>query len=288
MKSVLIVGAYGFLGSHITLKSLDHNYEIILLIKSSSDSYRISNNLLEKATIYYIDKVKIEDLYKENDIFLTVISAVSYESERSFEVYKTNFLMPLELIENGALNGCLNYIVFGSFFQKFQEYPIKKDYSLSKSYLNEVIEQKKELRIFNLQLEHMFGPNDNQNKFIPWVLGQMRNGAEQIKLTSCIQKRDFVFVDDVVSLVIRIMDKCDEFEFGYYTFEVGNGVSIELRSFLELLKKHAKSSTVLNYGSLPMPPYEIRDSSADMQSIPKELQWQPIHSLESGIRQLLI
>lgn len=287
MKSVLIVGAFGFLGSHITLSSISTNYKIILLVKKSSDSYRIPNKFLIKTTIYYINEIKLKDLYSENDIFLTIISAVRYDSKFKFNIYDTNLLLPLKLIEYGQSNGCKNYIVFGSFYQKYPKYAQKKDYTLSKTVFRKSVIHKKNIRIFNLQLEHMYGPKDNRNKFIPWILDQMKKDEAQIDLTDCIQKRDFIYVNDVVSLINAIIDKCDEFSCGYHHYEVGTGVSVEIKYFLDLLKKNLNSNSFLNYGVLPMPKSEIKDSSANLASIPKELSWQPEYNLTNGIEQIV-
>lgn len=288
MKSVLIVGAFGFLGSHITLSSIFTNYKIILLVKKSSDSYRIPNQFLIKTTIYYIDDIKFEDLYNENDIFLTIISAVRYDSKLKYNIYNTNLLLPLKLIEYGQSSGCKNFIVFGSFYQKYPKYPKKKDYILSKTFFRKSVVNKKNVRIFNLQLEHMYGPMDNRNKFIPWIFDQLNKDEVQIDLTDCTQKRDFIYVNDVVSLINEIINKCDNFSFGYHHFEVGSGKSVEIKYFLNLLKKNLNSNSFLNYGALPMPKLEIKDSSANLASIPQELSWKPEFNLINGIKQITL
>jgi len=287
MKSILIVGAFGFLGSHITLSSISTNYKIILFVKKSSDSYRIPDSFLIKTTVYYADEIEVEDLYNENDIFLTIISSVQYDSEFKYNIYNTNLLLPLKLIEHGQLKGCKNYIVFGSFYQKYPDYHEKKDYTLSKTFFTKAIIHNRNVRIFNLQLEHMYGPKDNQNKFIPWILDQMKKDEIKIDLTDCIQKRDFIYVSDVVSLISSIIEKCEEFSIGYHHFEVGTGKSIEIRYFLELLKSNLDSTSFLNFGALPMSKSEIKDSSADIEPIIKKLSWQPKYTLAKGIQKII-
>lgn len=287
MRSILIVGAYGFLGSHITLSSLSENYEIILLIKKSSKSHRIPASIFSKTKVYYFDDIKLDELYQKNEISTTIFSAVKYDSPLKYEIYETNFLLPLRLIEYGRMSGCKNYIFFGSFFQKYPEYPIKKDYSRSKSFLNEVVKFNGDIRVFNLQLEHLYGPEDNPNKFIPWVLDSMKKNVPRIDLSDCLQRRDFIYVEDVVSLVCKIVEKNHLFSSGFHHMEVGTGVSIEIKDFLELLKKKLDSTSFLNYGSLSTSKREILDSYSLSTSVPKKLLWKPKYSLSKGIEQLI-
>ena len=42
---------------------------------------------------------------------------------------------------------------------------------------------------------NLFGPGQNKNKFIPYVIDKLRKG-EPLNVSPCEQKRDFIYVDD--------------------------------------------------------------------------------------------
>ena len=45
----------------------------------------------------------------------------------------------------------------------------------------------------------MSRPNDNPDKFIPWLQSSLMKGKKNIELTSGIQLRDFIYIDDVIT-----------------------------------------------------------------------------------------
>ena len=81
-------------------------------------------------------------------------------------------------------------------------------YSLSKAQFVEWLKQLSyKIQCVNLRLEHMYGPKDDKTKFVPWLLDQMINSIEEIKLTLGTQKRDFIYIDDVVSAYMLLLNE---------------------------------------------------------------------------------
>ncbi|MGC8729298.1 MAG: NAD-dependent epimerase/dehydratase family protein, partial [Elusimicrobiales bacterium] len=73
-KTILLTGATVFLGSHI-LKRFYGKYEIIILKRSFSNTWRISN-YLNKVKYYDIDKTDLSIPFKENKIDYVIHTAV--------------------------------------------------------------------------------------------------------------------------------------------------------------------------------------------------------------------
>jgi nucleoside-diphosphate-sugar epimerase len=124
-----------------------------------------------------------------------------------------------------------------------------------------------------MKLQHVYGPKDDESKFIPWFLKQLKDEVPEIKLTAGTQKRDFIHVFDIVSAYILLLDKSDGFS-KFEEFEVGTGSSIRVRDFLneiviafeEKQGKHIK--TRLNFGAIPMrmgEPVEIHANNLDLK-----------------------
>jgi len=76
-KTILITGATGFLGSHITWTLFNEGFNIIILKRSFSDIWRI-REIIDKIRYYDIDKVELEIPFKENEIDCIIHTATNY------------------------------------------------------------------------------------------------------------------------------------------------------------------------------------------------------------------
>jgi CDP-paratose synthetase len=153
-----------------------------------------------------------------------------------------------------------------------------RNYTLSKIHFREwgkLLSEENKINFINLKLEHIYGPYDDQKKFIPWFIKQIKDNVKEIYLTEGIQKRDFIYIDDVVNAYLKILDNLLKFN-GYVEFEVGTGNSIELRQFLvliyNLLKKKYKTNTKLNFGAIPYRIGEPMNVNANNKTL-IELGW---------------
>ncbi|MDC3218577.1 NAD-dependent epimerase/dehydratase family protein, partial [Flavobacteriaceae bacterium] len=113
---ILIIGSYGFLGTNLLNKlGSNVNYEIYVLIKKTSKSRQ--KNLNHHRVFYYEDLEGDKSLF--NNKFDAIIDcSVCYgRKEKSSEVYITNFINPLKIIEYSINNTGL-YIGFDSYYSK--------------------------------------------------------------------------------------------------------------------------------------------------------------------------
>ncbi len=74
-----------------------------------------------------------------------------------------------------------------------------------------------------MKIFHMYGPGDSPNKFIPWLIAQLKNNVPKIDLTAGEQTRDFIYIDDVCTAFKTVCDKMDDIPERFASFEVGTG-----------------------------------------------------------------
>ena len=102
-KTILLTGATGYLGSNL-LRSLikEHKYEIIILKRSFSNTFRI-DDLLNKVRVYDIDTTKLEDMFINNKIDTILHCATDYGRKNTniLQIIEANLILPIELIELG-------------------------------------------------------------------------------------------------------------------------------------------------------------------------------------------
>jgi len=285
MKTVLLTGATGFLGSHLLGMLLKKGYKVIVAKRSTSDAWRISN-LLSQVVSYDVDiDGMLEKAFTEQPIDIVIHTACGYgrNGESICEVVESNLNFGLKL-----LDACLKYHVptFCNTDTLLDKHV--NDYALSKCQLTEWLQQKSnQIQVINMKLEHMYGPKDDSTKFVSWLLSQLKEGVAEVQLTSGEQLRDFIYIDDVVSAYMIVLGKAAELS-EYSEFEVGTGHSIPVKSFIQSLKKayegrFGSSSVFLNFGAIPYRDGEVMEFKVDNSAL-SSLDWKPAYSLAQGLK----
>jgi len=283
-KKILITGINGFLGSHLA-KFLKNDFEILGLEYSNENLFRLKNNSFK----VYIES-QIEELFISNqNIFAIIHTATIYRkaNESIEKLINTNILLPIKLYELAVKNKVDRFINTDTFFNSTKiDYKYLPDYTLSKKHIIEWFHiLKSECKIINMKLFHIYGENDNDNKFVVQIINSLKNNVQFIDLTLGEQKRDFIYILDVVCAYKSILNNIFENN-DFEEFEVGNGLSISIKDFITKAKELLKCETKLNFGYLPYRENEIMDSLANNKKL-KLLGWQPKYNLENGLLNII-
>ena len=216
-EAILVTGATGFLGGHIVEALVSEGFTVVALKRTSSSCWRI-NNHVEKIKIYNIDITPLEEIFSENDIHGVIHTACNYGRDNSSldEIINANVNFGIKILTLAKENKVKVFINSDSMLSRNTS-----AYALSKRHFAEWLRTMSgSVKVINLRIEHMFGLNDDATKFVPWVISQLDQRSRSIALTSGLQKRDFIFVTDVVSafmLLLNTHSDLTEFE----EYEVG-------------------------------------------------------------------
>lgn len=253
MKKIAISGGTGFLGSHLVERFLSKGYEIVVLKRSTSNTQRI-DAIMDQLKVFDVDKQSIEAIFKETEPNIILHTACDYGRKGSSlkDILDTNLLYGVELMEASIAVGVELFINTGSLLPTNVNH-----YSLSKDQFSQWLKMfSKSLKSVDLRIEHMIGPKDDANKFINWLISQMMDGTQNpIHLTSGIQQRDFIYIDDVVDAFEIMVNKTEGLK-GYNSYDVGSGNFVPVKDFIELLTnelelKHSiEIKFRLNFGSI--------------------------------------
>ena len=288
--NILLTGVTGFLGSHLLESFVSRGFKVVILKRSTSQTYRI-NHLLKEVKSYDIDLLSNLDIvFEGNKIDVIVHTACSYgrRSESLVEIVNSNLIFGLTLMELGIKNKVKTFINTDSLLPRNLN-----NYSLSKSQLSDWLQKfSNEIQIINLKVEHMYGPKDDTKKFLPWLIDEMMNGTKEINLTSGVQKRDFIYIDDVVSAFISVIKSRDNLD-NWNEFDVGTNLFIKVKDFvllvakeLEKVNKNNKIITKLKFGAIAYRDSDIMVPELDNSNLLR-LGWKPKISIEEGIRKIL-
>lgn len=282
---ILLTGATGFIGSHMLMALHEAGHDITA-IKRSTSIVPVHLKNLKNISWYDNDDALYSTLKSLKKFEVVIHLATNYgrKSGDLVEIENDNVSFPLLLLQFSMNSGCKLFINTDSFFtRKNYSYGHMEEYILTKQFFSMwgglATRKNPEFCFVNARLEHVYGPGDGPEKFIMWLLKNLTADIKEINLTACDQKRDFIYIDDVVAAYLSIMNNAISLN-GYCEIGIGSGSSIPLRDFILIAKDVTGSGTNLNFGVVPQRQGEIMHSQAD-PLILNSFGWRPkIDSVE--------
>lgn len=235
---------------------------------------------------YDIEHDGIETAFREHKVDAVVHSATCYgrNKESRLEIFDANTWFPLRLMEAAVVRRTPLFINVDTTLPENLN-----EYSLSKAQFRawgEFVAGKKQIHFSNIRAEHFYGPGDSINKFTTYVLDVCMRNEQELALTKGEQKRDFVYIDDVVAALETVLEKGLVSGPGFEEYPIGSGHAISIKDFVETVHRLTNSSTRLVFGALPYREGEAMYSCADLSAI-RALGWQPKIGLEEGVRRMM-
>lgn len=288
MSTILLTGATGFLGSHLLESFIKQGLDVIVLKRTTSDTWRI-NHLLDKVKIYNIDTVDFKTVFSDEKVDVVINTVCSYgrTNESLIDIINSNLIFGLNLLDEAIKNNVQTFINTDSLLPRNLN-----DYSLSKAQFADWLSQRSEkIQVINFKIEQMYGPKDDTNKFLPWLMNEMIAKTDDINLTSGIQKRDFIYITDVVAAYDLVLQKKMSLS-KWSQFDIGTNIFTEVKEFvlilageLEKLNK-SKIANRLKFGKIPYRKGDVMIPELDNTKL-IGLGWSPEITIEFGIQKIL-
>jgi len=278
--NILITGATGYLGSKLTNELLKSGHIIHCTIR---DTVKINKQRLSKNTkIYEIEKIEINDIFRDNKIDCIIHCATNYgrgTKNNLLEMIDANIYFPLKILLAAKKYKVKYFINTDTALQSYvSEYSFTK-----KQFLNWLIFFSKDITVVNILLEHFYGPKDKESKFINYMINKLiKNKDISIPLTKGNQRRDFIYIDDVLSAYQCIIANLEKLDNKFNNISLGSNELISIKNLAIMIKdKCNNSKSTLKFGALPSRKSE-QDSNADLTFI-TSLGWRKKYTLEKGI-----
>jgi nucleoside-diphosphate-sugar epimerase len=281
MRNILITGINGFLGSHLA-NSLCEKYNIIGLEHAGAN--KLNRLEVGKYKVYFIKEDIPKDLFQEQYIDIVIHTAAIYgrKGEPAEELIRYNYLFPVSILKMAIANNCKIFINTDTVLDRYVNV-----YSLTKRHFQECLFYfSNEIRTVNMMLEHFYGPGASSSNFIISMLNRLKKDEPEIELSYGEQRRDFIYIDDVVSAFNCVLERNSEIRNQYIDIHIGTGRLISIKELMIMMKQKTNSLSELKFGALPYRENEMMHSIIDNNIISK-FNWTPKFSIEEGIERTL-
>lgn len=298
---ILITGAAGFVGSHLTRACIMKGYDVSLLLKPSSDTSRIQDILSEVRVVSgdLTDASRLKDIMEEvkpKGIFhLAASTVMSGKTASPDEVIKSNILGTVNLM-NAASDARMDFFVNSGTFLEYapQKRALKESdpsepselYSISKlsgTMYGKAVSRSKNLPIITLRVFTPYGPSLQKGRLVyEMIMHALKN--KEIALTDPSTTRDFIFVEDLVNCYLAAAEKAKEYPGEIFNAGSGNATTLEELVKLVLSLTDSKSRAV--WGKTPSV-YDASLWQADMEKTFSSFVWRPEHDLKQGLEKTI-
>lgn len=279
---ILLTGVTGFLGSQLAKAFIANGYDVVGLKRSSSDCSKINDIDTSKLYLHDVDDSRsLHELLSSYDLKVVIHAATNYGKNSHIEqVIKDNELFALEVLKY-ALETDIAFINTHSSLPA-----LANPYSISKNNFLRwakflASNQYKQGCFINIILEHFYGYNDN--RFVDYLIKAMWKQLPFIDLTAGKQQRDFIYIKDVISAYLIILQNIHGFNDKYNDISLGLGKAIAIKDLAILIKNLTNNKlTELRFGQIPYRKDELMYSCAD-NTVLEKLGWRAHYSLEDGL-----
>jgi UDP-glucuronate 4-epimerase len=100
-------------------------------------------------------------------------------------------------------------------------------------------------------------------------------------------RRDFTYIDDIVSGVLAVLDRPPAADDGvqHRVYNIGNHHPEELLRFIEVLAAALGRQPRMNL--LPMQPGDVQATYADIDALQRDYGWRPTTTIDEGLPRLV-
>ena len=322
MKTILITGGCGFIGSSLVRKIVTDNLFKVINVDNLTYAGNLESlNEIRGSENYFFEKVDISDFNSLKDVFFkhkpNYVMHLAAESHVDRSISNSDVFISTNIIGTHNLLKCSHQLINepnfnkdnfrfhhistdevygdledGDFFTEDTSYKPSSPYSASKASSDHLVRawgRTYKLPILITNCSNNYGPYHFPEKLIPNVIIRAMNEENIHVYGDGSQIRDWLYVEDHVQALLSVISSGKIGE----TYNIGGNnekTNLEVVNIIcDLLEKHygKNKKKISNYKELitfvdDRPGHDTR-YAIDSTKIRKELNWVPSETFETGI-----
>lgn len=311
MKTYLVTGGAGFIGSTLCEKLIKEQNKVII-IDNFCDFYnpelkhknieKIKNSIkLYEGDIR--DRKILKQIFEENNIDIVVhlaaMAGVRSSIENPILYQEVNCTGTQNLLEEMRLHDIANFVMASSssVYGNCKQVPFREDmvvdYAISpyaatkkaNEVMTHVYHSLYNINVIMLRFFTVYGPKQRPDLAINKFTRLMLEGKEIPIYGDGTTARDYTYIDDIVDGIISSCDYVDLNTDVYEIINLGNSSPVSLKDMVDTISKVLVVKPKLKY--MPMQPGDVNITYADISKAKNLLGYEPKIEFEEGIRRFI-
>ena len=312
MKTYLVTGGAGFIGSSLTEKLLNEGNRVIA-IDNFCDYY--SPLLKEKNIKDFLDNPNyklyrtdirnsedIKEIFDENEIdvivHLAAMAGVRPSIENPLLYQEVNGMGTQNILEAAKLNNINSLVMASSSSVYGKEIPFREnmivDFAISpyaatkksNEVMAHVYHKLNNMNIIMLRFFTVYGPKQRPDLAINKFTRLMLEGKSIPMYGDGTTSRDYTYIDDIVDGIIKSCDYVENNVNVYEIINLGSNNPISLKEMINTIGEVLNVEP--NIEVLPMQPGDVDRTYADITKANKLLGYNPSITFKEGIEKFVL
>jgi UDP-glucose 4-epimerase len=301
---ILVTGAAGFIGGHLTDRLLEDGHRVWAL---DNLSFGRQSHVADAAALWVVDLGQVEEALlveralafdPDYAVHLAAIHFIPYCMARPEDTFASNVRGTDVLMRSLAKCPNLRKVVSASTMDVYcpsdrthreTDVPSPRNvYGLSKLLSEQIVSYhattSEQLSAVCLRFANVYGPRETNPHLIPDTLQRLASKVEpEIRMGYLGGERDFIHVRDVVAGICG----CLFTETGKYeVFNLGTGVPTPVRRVIEILRCAFRDDRPIVEDSAKLRSFDRKSLTPEIGKIREAIGWEPRVQIEDGLREL--
>ncbi len=294
IKTVIITGATGYIGSNIARRLHEEGYEVHIIVRTKSSLDLITD--IEKDIFihqYVEDAEKLLEMFRKIRADVVIHLAGMFVSEHKKEqvegLLQANVIFSTQILQATVESGMKYFINTGTNWQNYcgEQYNPVNLYAATKEAFKDILlyyTKTSQLRTITLKLLDTYGPFDPRKKIMS-LFSKIAVTGEQLDMSKGEQELGLVYIEDVIKAYMIALDKITTMkEHDNKTYLVSPKEIYTLKQIATIFEDVSGKTLHIHWGKRA---YREREVMKIIMCFPNILEEVNTLSLNEGIKKML-
>jgi len=230
-------------------------------------------------------------------IHLAALHFIPYCNSHPLETIQVNVNGTYGIIEAAIKTGVSKILIASSgAIYKSEDHELTEDFDLPKPVdtygiskllcenICEYFSRKADIHFQVMRFFNTYGPYETNEHLIPDILKQLHHG-DVLKLGNLKTKRDYIFTEDIAKAIVELSyaKKIENFN----VVNIGSGKEYSGEELIEKITEIINRKIEIQTDQTRVRTNDKMNQIASLKKIKSQIDWEPEHSIEEGLKKLL-